>query len=187
METSQLNSGNSTERGTERYTLQGQLPLVLLLSLIEKPEAGRTHKGRDGASGAQARVKPCVRNWGEQKPWAGIRTWPGSSACRVRACKLEGCGDCQVWAADSLGGFSKPSLGGTDGLRIPAALPAAAGMVRKRTLAFSLHKYREESEIRPPYINPYYNRQVTQEFKTKRRDSRINVHCCSEQKLNSKQ
>lgn len=59
--------------------------------------------------------------------------------------------------------------------------------MRKKTLGFSSYKYREGNEIRPSYVSSYCNRQITQEFRTKRRDSRINVHCCSEQKLNSKQ
>lgn len=93
----------------------------------------------------------------------------------------------RVWGAHSFKGFSIPSQGRTDGLRMLAALPASEGWMRKRTLGFPFHKHRKENEIRPSYINSYYNRQITQEFKTKRWDSRINVHRCPKQKLNSKQ
>lgn len=81
----------------------------------------------------------------------------------------------------------EPQARQDDGLRMPVALPASGGLTRKRTLGFSFYKYREENEIRRLYVNSYCTRQITQESETKRRDSRINVHCCSEQKLNSKQ
>lgn len=110
----------------------------------------------------------------------------GRSACGARACRSD-CGGLWGLSGWLLKSFRNPSLGRADGLRAPAARAAAEGLVRTRTLGLSLHEHGEENEIRPPDTNPYHHRQITQECKTKRRDSRINVHCCSEQKLNSKQ
>lgn len=151
-------------------------------------QAERPGKSRDGTSRSPSSGQTtCVRDTEESKNPEQVGRCLNLAARRGLQRGREMQIRLRVWGAHSFKGFSVPSPGRMDGLQVPGALPMSEGWMRKRTLGFSFYKHREENEIRPSYINSYCNRQITQEFKTKRRDSGINVHCCSEQKLNSKQ
>lgn len=77
--------------------------------------------------GAQAQVKPhmreTLRRAKTRSRQVGIGTWPRGGAYRGGEMQRR----LRVWGADSFRGLSIPSPGGTDGPRMPAALPASEG------------------------------------------------------------
>ena len=132
---------------------------------------------------AQLQAEPCTRerSWGEQNPRGGTWDSTGHEApCRVTACRgLPAPILSKVWAL--------PGQVELMGSRGPQHFQHRRGLMSKRTPGFSSREHREENEVRPSYINSCCNRQIAQGLETKRRDSRINVHSASEQRLNRKQ
>lgn len=153
---------------------------------------GKASKQREQARaemlppGPAARWTTCERSWGEQNPRAGLEPGRDAAPAEWQKCSR----DCRGLTAPEpipFKGLDTPRPGGTDGLRRPAALPASGGTDEQKDSRIFFLWIQRGKWGKTLLHQPYCNRQIAQELETKRRDSRINVHGCSEQKLNSKQ